>query len=80
MVNTIFDNNFTRVSSFVELDRHKSIYHQPSLTKYNGSERRRKHRRRSQPHGDTQDVRTKSFTSSDSCDIGKKKKPVLISV
>jgi hypothetical protein len=58
------------------LDRHKSIYHQPSLTKYNPSERRRKRRHRSQPSGDSTEARSKSCTSNDtndSCEIGRKK-------
>jgi len=62
-----------------QLDRHKSIYHQPSLTKYNPTERRRKHRRRSHAAGDVVDTTFKSLTSSetnDSYEIGKSLFPI----
>jgi hypothetical protein len=49
-------------------DRHKSIYHQPSLTKYNPTERHRKHRRRSQLSGEPTDVGSKSFASHEAQD------------
>ncbi|CAF0790608.1 unnamed protein product [Adineta steineri] len=44
-------------------DRHKSIYHQPSLTKYNPGERRKKHHRRSRLSGESFDVTSKSIAS-----------------
>ena len=74
--------------SFVfELDRHKSIYHQPSLTKYNpSSEKRRKRRHRSQPSGESFEERSKSLASNGTnesseignTDIHQAKSPPLI--
>jgi hypothetical protein len=57
------------------LERRKSIYHQPSLTKFNPAEKnRRKHRRRSQQTGERADTTSKSATNnenSDSYELGK---------
>ncbi|CAF2401099.1 unnamed protein product [Rotaria sp. Silwood2] len=53
-------------------DRHKSIYHQPSLTKYNPAERRRKRHRRSQQSGESTNATSRpapSNENNDSCEI-----------
>ncbi|UJR16088.1 hypothetical protein I4U23_003000 [Adineta vaga] len=53
-------------------DRHKSIYHQPSLTKYNSTERRKKRHHRSHLSGESFDATSKSVTSietNESCEI-----------
>ncbi|CAF0758464.1 unnamed protein product [Rotaria sordida] len=46
-------------------DRHKSIYHQPSLTTYNPVERHRKRHRRSQQLGEPSNVTSKLAPSSE---------------
>ncbi len=56
------------------LDRHKSVYHQPSLSTYNPSEKRKKRHRRSRPSIEPTDMSFKSIPSSEATDsthIGK---------
>jgi len=55
------------------LDRHKSIYHQPSLTKYNPTERRRKRHHRAHSSDEPVEAISKSGTkneTNDSNEIG----------
>ncbi|CAF3369159.1 unnamed protein product [Rotaria sp. Silwood1] len=46
-------------------DRHKSIYHQPGLIKYNSTERRRRRHRRSQPSGESANATSRSAPSNE---------------
>jgi len=57
------------------LDRHKSVYHQPGLSTYNPSEKRKKRHRRSRPSMEPTDTSFKSIPSSEATDsthIGKR--------
>jgi hypothetical protein len=56
------------------LDRHKSVYHQPSLSTYNPSEKRKKRHRRSRPSVEPSEMSFRSIPSSETNDtshIGK---------
>ena len=50
------------------LDRHKSIYHQPSLSTYNPSERRRKRHRRPRQATEPSEMSFKSVQSNETSD------------
>jgi len=66
MVRSFFFLIYFRTNMWFSIERHKSIYHQPSLSTYNPSERRRKRHRRTRPPTDSTEMSFRSIPSIDS--------------